>query len=547
MSQPPHPEVPTGATPNADDPLALTELFGGGGEGWLPALRPIIERQARAAAFIGPARGKGVVPVRELTFQALKPNPPHRWKVVVFGQNPYPRVESATGIAMLDNTFNAWADGRFGRVTSVRCIIKAAAMWKHGVPKATSAAELRALLAKTRVVQPPEWFQAMLAQGVLLLNASLTASADGAMATEEHTMFWRPVVERIVEEILRAKQAASGDERGVVFAWWGTHARALRGVVEALCRRYPGVPVRHVDHCNPAAMADAFCDGAHFADLNRALASVRAAPVDWLPEVGWNHREGTDAHEASRMGAFVSQTMELHKVYLERLQSVRDETMAALPEITGIGASPLMSFGDAVAPVARLLGGLEGCVQRSLAFARESARAADLARAAPADPLTEHEIAAVFLYTTASAFYRQLNAALRDPDRARIGPYRGYLRLFLSALSKLEGRTEPLFRGVPLDMRAQYPRGATVAWWGVSSCTSRRSVAEGFLGARGRRTLFEITPAMAVGIQRLSAFTGEEEFVLLPGTQLLVRDARTERDGLTTIQLEELAGQRLLS
>src|SRR4051794_24071613 len=90
------PEKPTAAAPapSADDPLALAELFRGGGEPWLPLLKPTIEALPDAAAFIGPNRPRGVVPVRELTFQALKPNPPENWKVVVFGQNPYPRVES---------------------------------------------------------------------------------------------------------------------------------------------------------------------------------------------------------------------------------------------------------------------------------------------------------------------------------------------------------------------------------------------------------------------------------------------------------------------
>src|SRR5213592_2959657 len=96
-----------------DDPLALAELFKGGGEPWLPLLKPVVEAQPAAATFI--------VPVRELTFQALKPNPPHKWKVVVFGQNPYPRPESATGIAMFDNTFHDWADSQFGKVVSIRC------------------------------------------------------------------------------------------------------------------------------------------------------------------------------------------------------------------------------------------------------------------------------------------------------------------------------------------------------------------------------------------------------------------------------------------
>lgn len=43
--------------PDPNDPLALTELFKGGGEPWLPLLKPVIEAQpprprssARAAA-----------------------------------------------------------------------------------------------------------------------------------------------------------------------------------------------------------------------------------------------------------------------------------------------------------------------------------------------------------------------------------------------------------------------------------------------------------------------------------------------------------------
>lgn len=32
-----------------------------------------------------------------------RPNPPNAWRVVSFGQSPYPRMESATGIAHFDN------------------------------------------------------------------------------------------------------------------------------------------------------------------------------------------------------------------------------------------------------------------------------------------------------------------------------------------------------------------------------------------------------------------------------------------------------------
>jgi uracil DNA glycosylase len=516
-----------------NDPLKLTELFAGGGEPWQPLLQPVIEAQPDAGAFIGPSRSPQVVPVRELTFQALKPNPPHKWKVVVFGQNPYPRPESATGIAMFDNTFHDWADSQFGRVVSIRCIIKAAAMWKHDIPKKTPIADIRALLKKHDTVPPPEWFQAMLTQGVLLLNAALTASADGALGTDRHTAFWRPVVERIVEEILRAKQEAAEEDRGVVFAWWGAHARTLKSLVLRLQKKYPAVEVRHIDHPNPAAQGDIFCDGEHFTVVNDALQSLGLAPIDWLPSTGWNQ----DADDAERMGAFITSTMELHKLYLERLASVKDEGLA-LPAITGVFDTPLLDFRKAIAPAAETLGGLDHYVERSQSFGE---------RLADTHGLTADEVAALFLYTCESAFYRQINATLRHPDRSRITPYLPYLRLLFSAVSRLPVRKEPLWRGVGLDLRAQYPLGQTVTWWGVSSCTSKLGVAQAFLGGRGKRTLFEVTPARAVGIRGFSAFTGEEEFILAPGTQLKVTEVKAERGGLCTVRLAELEEQRMVA
>ncbi|MYS48864.1 uracil-DNA glycosylase, partial [Streptomyces sp. SID6013] len=109
-------------------------------------------------------------------------------------------------------------------------------------------------------------------------------------------------------------------DRGVVFAWWGAHARSLKRIVQRLEKKYPGVQVRHLDHANPAAQGDLFCEGDHFAQVNDALAVVGAEPVDWLPQKGWD--QGTDGAGgpedggvAQRMGAFIASTMELHQLY----------------------------------------------------------------------------------------------------------------------------------------------------------------------------------------------------------------------------------------
>ncbi|MFJ2135373.1 ADP-ribosyltransferase domain-containing protein [Streptomyces sp. NPDC087845] len=515
----------------------------------------MIEAQPGAADFIGPKRSPEVVPVRELTFQALKPHPPEKWKVVVFGQNPYPRADSATGIAMFDNTFTDWKDSQFGRVVSIRCLIKAAAMWKYGIVKKTPIADVRALLKKEGTVQPPEWFQAMLTQGVLLLNASLTASADGAMATDRHTSFWRPVAEQIAEEILRAKQeAVEEDDRGVVFAWWGAHARSLKRVVQRLEKKYPGVQVRHLDHANPAAQGDLFCEGDHFAQVNDALAAVGAEPVDWLPQKGWDEGTGgaggpEDGGVAQRMGAFIASTMELHQLYLERLTSVKDEGLV-LPPVTGVFDTPLMDFRKAVEPVSRVLAHLDRHIDLSSRFGETKAAEAASAGALSGEAvgaLSADAISALYLYTCESGFYREINAVLRSSDRERVVPYLPYLRLLFSAMEALPTQTRPLWRGVALDLRSQYPLGRTVTWWGVSSCTSELGVARAFLGGRGRRTLFEVTPARAVGIRRFSAFTGEEEYILAPGTQLKVTEVKAERGGLCTVRLTELEGAGLVS
>ena len=45
-----------------DDPLSLTELFQGGGEPWLPLLKPAIEELAEAAARTSTSWRRGTRP-----------------------------------------------------------------------------------------------------------------------------------------------------------------------------------------------------------------------------------------------------------------------------------------------------------------------------------------------------------------------------------------------------------------------------------------------------------------------------------------------------
>ena len=533
--------APTPPQASSDDPLKLAELFQGGGEPWLPLLKPVIERLPNAATFVGPARDKRIVPLRELTFQALKPNPPEKWKVVIFGQTPYPRVESATGISMFDNAFHKWSDPRFLQCASMRNILKAALIWGHDISTDTSPKQLPPLLAEHNVVPPAEWFQAVLSQGVLLVDASLTRSTDDSIPVAQHVDFWEPVAEGIVSAILAAKETAAPEHRGVVFAWWGAHARGLRPMVEKLAARHPSVPVRHVDHWHPAARDKRFCEGNHFKQLNVALTELGASEIGWLPTPGWQERHNAAPETAERMGGFIKDTMELHKFYLDRLQGARDETADAIPAIEGVMATPRVDFAAALREAERAVKGLKEAMEAARAYAKRSVAAKKSLG------LDEDEAAAVHVYTMASVFYRQLNAALRDRDRARAKPFYPFLRLFLEAVGRLPASADPLWRGVGADLRAQYPSGAEVTWWGVSSCTPKRSVATGFLGSSGARTLFEVRPRAAVCIQKLSAFASEEEYVIAPGTRFRVRSAQVAKDKLCTVVLDEIDAPRLVS
>jgi hypothetical protein len=148
---------------------------------------------------------------------------------------------------------------------------------------------------------------------------------------------------------------------------------------------------------------------------------------------------------------------------------------------------------------------------------------------------------ALHLYTLEGPFYRQLNAALRDHDRSKAKPFFPFLRLFFDALEKLSSFDDALWRGVNLDLTPQYPKGSQVTWWGVSSCTSQENVARGFMKNAPKSTLFRVKPLRAVSIMDYSAFKGEAEYILPPGSRFVV-ESITKNGGISLITLSQIEG-----
>jgi hypothetical protein len=226
-----------------------------------------------------------------------------------------------------------------------------------------------------------------------------------------------------------------------------------------------------------------------------------------------------------------------------------------MPPVKGLfddATNPELPIGHALAPAVPLLGDdLAAEVYQAGQLVDDPATAAakQLARAGPFG-LTRDRACALYLYTCESPLYKALNAALLAEDRTTLKQYFFlFLRLLFGALDSLEaaagGKEITLFRGVRLDLSAMYPgayvKGRKLVWWPVTSCTAQLDVLHNpmLLGKQGPRTQFVVTTRHAVSIAALSALPGEAEWVLRPGTALVIDGVLDLGGGLTQIQVHD--------
>ena len=109
--------------------------------------------------------------------------------------------------------------------------------------------------------------EAWAAQGVLLLNTTLTVRA--AAAASHHGMGW----ETFTDEVLRA---VNGKEHRVVFILWGANARKKKTLID---------PTRHTviesAHPSPLSAHNGFFGSRPFSRTNAALVADGLTPIDW--------------------------------------------------------------------------------------------------------------------------------------------------------------------------------------------------------------------------------------------------------------------------
>jgi uracil-DNA glycosylase len=212
---------------------------------WNPVLRAELAKPywAELQRFVADERSRHqVFPAPDEVFAALHLTPYDAVKVLILGQDPYHGPGQAHGLCF-----------------SVR----------PGVPAPPSLVNIFKELEADLGIAPPDHgcLDAWAAQGVLLLNATLTVRAR--QAASHQGKGW----EIFTDEVLRAVNAKS--ER-VVFILWGASARKKRHLVDA---------TRHVviesAHPSPLSAHNGFFGSRPFSRANEALVAAGREPVDW--------------------------------------------------------------------------------------------------------------------------------------------------------------------------------------------------------------------------------------------------------------------------
>ena len=125
-------------------------------------------------------------------------------RYILFGESPYPRAQSANGYAFWDASVGSlWSSSGLStavnRATSLRNLIKMLLYARGDLTDDLSPAAI-ARLDKTGLIQTAaDLFQAMMQQGILLLNATLVYR-EGAIPY--HARQWRPFMRSILLQLV---------------------------------------------------------------------------------------------------------------------------------------------------------------------------------------------------------------------------------------------------------------------------------------------------------------------------------------------------------
>lgn len=224
------------------DVLTLEYLADGRRACWLPHLRGEFNRpyMRRLRRYLEAEESNcEVFPQPECVFEALEETTLEEVKVVIIGQDPYPKPGQAHGLA--------FSTLQTKRPKSLRNVF----------------AEVCRNMNRRRVPAGHNCLTPWARQGVLLLNRVLTVRRGCAGAHERQG--WEHFTDRVVESI-------SEHREHVVFMLWGKQAKEAKLMIDA--RRHKVLSSKHPTR--------GLCGSEHFSRANQYLEAHSAKPIDWL-------------------------------------------------------------------------------------------------------------------------------------------------------------------------------------------------------------------------------------------------------------------------
>lgn len=138
-------------------------------------------------------------------FNAFKTLPRNRVKYILFGQDPYPRAESAGGYAFIDEKVtsifsNTGLSKEVNRATSLRNFIKMALLARGDLSQENISQEAIAKIDKIFLINSIHELRINFEKnGVLLLNTALIFSDKKSSA--KHVKAWRPFMKTILHSL----------------------------------------------------------------------------------------------------------------------------------------------------------------------------------------------------------------------------------------------------------------------------------------------------------------------------------------------------------
>lgn len=162
-------------------------------------------------------------PDQENYFNAFKTLPRDQVKYILFGQDPYPRKESAGGYAFIDThvkeLFSAKGLSKeVNRATSLRNFIKMALVASAELEKEDTSQEALARVDKSQKINSIDALRVNFEKnGVLLLNTALIFTDK--KSSSKHIKAWRPFIQTLLEGL---------EQQAPKLILFGTHAKALK-------------------------------------------------------------------------------------------------------------------------------------------------------------------------------------------------------------------------------------------------------------------------------------------------------------------------------